>query len=96
MLGHPRGRSKRYGIRNNLVSGGTDTDLRYFTDTEFGSSGSPVCNDRWEVVALHRGATYVEGVQFQGKPTAYVNVGTHLEVILKDIGDRFPELAKRL
>jgi len=93
---HPRGRSKRYGIRNNLVSGGTDSDLRYFTDTEFGSSGSPVCNDKWEVVALHRGAVYVEGVQFQGKPTAYVNIGTHLDVILQDIGDRYPALAARL
>jgi hypothetical protein len=90
---HPRGHSKRYGIRNNLVSGGTARDLRYFTDTDFGSSGSPVCNDRWEVIALHRGATFVEGVQFQGKPTAYVNIGTHLDVILTDLKNRFPALS---
>lgn len=96
IIQHPRGHSKRYGIRNNLVSGATDRDLRYFTDTDSGSSGSPVCNDRWEVVALHRGATFVKGVQFQGKPTAYVNVGTHLDAILADIHDRFPALAAEL
>lgn len=92
IIQHPRGHSKRYGIRNNLVSASNATDLRYFTDTESGSSGSPVCNDRWEVVALHRGSAYVEGVQFQGKSTAYVNVGTHLSAILEDLQKRFPAL----
>ena len=96
IIQHPGGGSKRYGIRNNLVSASTDIDLRYFTDTRSGSSGSPVCNDRWEVVALHRGATYVEGVQFQGKSTAYVNVGTHLTAILDDVKQRFPAVAAQL
>ena len=30
-----------------------DSFLHYETDTEPGSSGSPVFNDQWEVVALH-------------------------------------------
>lgn len=96
IIQHPRGRSKRYGIRNNLATFSSATDLRYFTDTESGSSGSPVFNDRWEVVALHRGSTYVEGVQFQGKSTAYVNVGTHLAPILDDLKMRFPALAAEI
>lgn len=93
IIQHPGGKSKRYGIRNNLVSASTDTDLRYFTDTESGSSGSPVLNDKWEAVALHRGATFTTNVQFQGKSTAYVNVGTHLASILEDVKQRFPALA---
>lgn len=96
IIQHPGGLSKRYGIRNNLVSASTNADLRYFTDTQSGSSGSPVCNDRWEVVALHRGATYVEGVQFQGKSTAYVNVGTQLIAILDDLRKRYPALGAEL
>ena len=50
-----------------------------------GSSGSPVFNDQWQVVALHRASTYVAQVEFQGKTTAYVNVGTHMSAILDDL-----------
>jgi V8-like Glu-specific endopeptidase len=93
IIQHPGGRGKRYAIRNNLVSSSTPAELRYFTDTEAGTSGSPVFNDRWEVVALHRASKYVSGVQFQGKATAYVNVGTHLPLIVADIKARYAALA---
>ena len=93
IIQHPGGRSKRYGIRNNLVSASTATELRYFTDTESGSSGSPVFNDQWEVVALHRASTYVAQVPFQGKTTAYVNVGTQISAILNDLRANHPSIA---
>jgi len=96
IIQHPGGRSKRYGIRNNLVSAATATELRYFTDTESGSSGSPVFNEKWEVVALHRASTYVANVQFQGKTTAYVNLGTPLLPIIDDIKARYSELAAEI
>jgi hypothetical protein len=93
---HPGGRAKRYGIRNNLVSATTEIDIRYFTDTEAGSSGSPVFNDNWEVVGLHRGAKFVTGVQFQGKPTAWVNQGTPLAAILAHVKANHHALATEL
>lgn len=96
IIQHPGGRSKRYAIRNNLVSASEATELRYFTDTEGGSSGSPVFNDRWEVVALHRASKYVTDVKFQGKETAYVNVGTHLMSILADLRTRHPAIAAEI
>lgn len=96
IIQHPGGRSKRYGIRNNLVSAIIGTDIRYFTDTDFGSSGSPVLNDNWEVVALHRGSDFVTGVQFQGKPTAYINLGTPLSAIMDDLHSRYPTLATEI
>jgi endonuclease G, mitochondrial len=96
IIQHPGGRSKRYGIRNNLVFTSTPTELCYFTDTEGGASGSPVLNDKWEVVALHRAAKYVDNVKFQGKDTAYVNIGTHLKLIMDDIAHRFPALAAEI
>jgi len=96
VIQHPRGISKRYAIRNNLVSAITDTDVRYFSDTERGSSGSPVLDDGWRVVALHRGSTYAEGVTFQGRSTAYINLGTKIHAIIGDIKLRYPALAPQL
>lgn len=92
IIQHPNGKSKRYGIRNNLVSGFTETDLRYFTDTDSGSSGSPVLNDLWQVVALHKAALFVSKVNFQGKTSAYVNIGTHITLILEHLKANYPEI----
>jgi len=92
IIQHPRGLQKRVAFRNNLVSGTDDDTIRYFTDTDIGSSGSPVCDDSWRVVALHRGARYVEGVNFQGKSTAYVNFGTQIQAISEDLRLKNPSL----
>jgi endonuclease G, mitochondrial len=85
IIQHPDGRPKRFGIRNNLLTAATPTEIRYFTDTLGGSSGSPVLNDRWEVVAVHRGTAFVRGVKFQGRSIAYVNVGTQITAILQHL-----------
>ncbi|GAA0810184.1 trypsin-like serine peptidase [Spirilliplanes yamanashiensis] len=51
---HPQGRAKEIAVRHNLLLSVDDaTTLTYGTDTEPGSSGSPVFNDDWELVALH-------------------------------------------
>jgi endonuclease G, mitochondrial len=53
VVGHPMGRTKEVSLRNNRLSNQLEHFLHYETDTEPGSSGSPVFNDAWEVVALH-------------------------------------------
>ncbi|HND53460.1 MAG TPA: DNA/RNA non-specific endonuclease, partial [Pirellulaceae bacterium] len=53
---HPRGGLKQVVIRENRLldaRDGADVYYHYEADTEPGSSGSPVFNDQWEVVALH-------------------------------------------
>jgi endonuclease G, mitochondrial len=55
---HPKGELKQIAIRNNPLldlpeDPGLDKLAHYETDTEQGSSGSPVFNDQWEVIALH-------------------------------------------
>jgi V8-like Glu-specific endopeptidase len=96
IIQHPGGLAKKFGIRNNLLTAANDTELRYFTDTLGGSSGSPVLNDRWEAIALHRGAVWVKGVKFNGRDVGYVNVGTQISAILQDLAARYagkiPEL----
>jgi endonuclease G len=88
IIQHPRGLPKRIAFRNNLLSGADGDTIRYFTDTDFGSSGSPVCDDSWRVVALHRGAQQVQNVNFQGKDTAFVNFGTQVPRMLADVKQR--------
>jgi hypothetical protein len=81
------------GLRNNLVAKIRDNDFAYFTDTEGGSSGSPVCNDEWQVIGLHYGSTMSLGaLDFQGKKTAWVNVGMRIDRILADLRTNQPAL----
>jgi len=86
IIQHPGGAAKQMGLRNNLVAKIRDNDFAYFTDTEGGSSGSPVCNDDWQVIGLHYGSTMSLGaLEFQGKKTAGVNVGMRMDRILADL-----------
>jgi endonuclease G len=50
---HPGGRKKQVALRENKFVDIAESFVHYTTDTEPGSSGSPVFNDQWEVVALH-------------------------------------------
>lgn len=50
---HPKGEMKQVIIRENRLIDLLDLHAHYQADTEPGSSGSPVFNDQWEVVALH-------------------------------------------
>ncbi len=50
---HPRGEKKQVALRDNRIVDELELFLHYEADTEPGSSGSPVFNDQWEIVALH-------------------------------------------
>lgn len=51
---HPKGSYKQVALRNNEILEVLDSYIHYNTDTLPGSSGSPVFNDQWQVVALHQ------------------------------------------
>lgn len=53
IIQHPNGGVKKIGMHHNVVRYVDDNVIQYWTDTERGSSGSPVFNERWQVVALH-------------------------------------------
>ncbi|WP_274563503.1 trypsin-like peptidase domain-containing protein [Streptomyces spiramyceticus] len=90
IIQHPGGRPKRVALRNNLVYETDERDVRYFTDTRGGSSGSPVFTDDWKVVALHRGTRRVENVSFHGSSTAFVNVGTQMDTVMRHLAANSP------
>jgi endonuclease G, mitochondrial len=50
---HPNGDVKQVALRENQLKDILPEFLHYQTDTAPGSSGSPVFNDQWELVALH-------------------------------------------
>ena len=99
IIQHPDGGLKQAAFRNNLVTRSEDEVLRYFTDTEHGSSGAPVCNDDWEVVALHRSSAKLDKVSnFQGRDEASANVGTQMAAILGHLRNHaeWPQIEPRL
>jgi V8-like Glu-specific endopeptidase len=62
IIQHPKGQDKQIALNANDVLGQLQQHLYYTTDTEPGSSGSPVFNKEWKVVAIHHaGKTQEEG-----------------------------------
>ncbi len=53
IIQHPGGEMKQISLYHNIVTNTNDRVIQYLTDTLKGSSGSPVFNSDWEVVALH-------------------------------------------
>lgn len=53
IIQHPNGGLKQISMSANWVLGCSEHRIWYTTDTMKGSSGSPVFNDVWQVVAIH-------------------------------------------
>ncbi|NEQ33895.1 MAG: trypsin-like serine protease [Leptolyngbya sp. SIO4C5] len=53
LIHHPRGRQKEITLFDNRVQAVYENAIEYMTDSDLGSSGSPVLNRDWELVALH-------------------------------------------
>lgn len=81
---HPSGGPLRLAIRSNYCVESAATTVRYVTDTESGSSGAPVCNDQWQVIAVHARAREIREQQLPGGRSRYVNEGILLSAILTD------------
>lgn len=70
ILQHPRGRPVGLAFNTLLGVNANRTRVRYSVDTDWGSSGSPVFDYDWNLIALHhsgdpdfrRDATYNEGI----------------------------------
>jgi endonuclease G, mitochondrial len=96
IIQHPAGMPKRVAARANLLKAASTDVLEYFSDTLGGSSGSPLCNDSWEVIGLHRASGPTTQVMIRGKPAAAYNQGIPIDAILSDIKATQPALFTEL
>ncbi len=95
ILQHPNGQYKQVALRNNLLTFRGQQSLLYETDTEVGSSGAPVFNDLWEVIALHHwGQAYAAAREVQNASTgpARGNEGVRISAIHESLGQLLPSL----
>ncbi|PYQ28297.1 MAG: serine protease [Acidobacteria bacterium] len=83
IIQHPGGGQKQIGLYHNTVAAVGDGRVQYLTDTLPGSSGSPVFDSAWKVVALHHsgGMLRVPGT----KQRAYLNEGIAVRTVIDDL-----------
>jgi endonuclease G, mitochondrial len=94
IIQHPRGDKKMVALRENRVVDVLDEFLHYETDTEPGSSGSPVFNDQWEIVALHHASVPAPG---HGELGGRLNEGLRISTLLAFLrGKDFPAEQREL
>lgn len=55
IIQHPKGRKKEISLSENRVLALCEDRIIYRADADFSSSGSPVFNSQWQLVALHYG-----------------------------------------
>ncbi len=98
VLQHPNGNPMRLGFRDNFVVVGDDDGLSYLTDTQFGSSGSPVCDDHWFVAALHSGSRNISaaGLEIRGHKVRRENYGIPMPRILGHLERNHLELHQEI
>ncbi|WP_429819348.1 DNA/RNA non-specific endonuclease [Ensifer sp. B1-9] len=97
VIQHPEGERKHVVLRNNLIVDRDEDDgrLLYETDTLKGSSGAPVYNDLWDVIALHHyGEVETGGKPEEGEKPRLVNEGIRISSIYDDLSAKMDGLSE--
>jgi V8-like Glu-specific endopeptidase len=94
IIQHPGGHYKKISMQNNFVAYADSQVVQYTTSTEPGSSGSPVFNDEFEVIAIHHsGGMLAE----PNSGRRYLrNAGSTMMAVLRAVEQHAPELYKLL
>ncbi|MEW2556153.1 trypsin-like peptidase domain-containing protein [Streptomyces zhihengii] len=79
---HPQGGVKKLAAHHNVVRHADDEVVQYWTDTDHGSSGSPVFDERWRLVALHH--RWVE-IGPLTEPPEYRNQGIRIDRVTEGV-----------
>lgn len=85
LIHHPGGAPQQVSLRNNALLARHEQFLHYEADSDGGSSGAPVFNDSWQLVALHHG-----GVEENGK---WVNEGIRMSALTDWLKGELPALS---
>lgn len=93
---HPNGGYKQVVFRENCIVHRGETVLHYLADTERGSSGAPVFNDQWQVVAIHHwGEPYREQSVDTQPFRTNVNEGIRISAIVRELEERIPRMNEK-
>ena len=85
VVGHPLGGGVSFSLQDNLLLDWDQRLVHYRTPTEPGSSGSPVFDDQWRLIAIHH-AGGSDMRKLHGKPGAYeANEGINILAIIEQI-----------
>lgn len=89
IIQHPEGDFKQVVLRENQLVYRLDRFLEYMADTNPGSSGSPVYNDQWEVIALHHWGEPTQLKTPEGKSLQKdLNEGVRISSIFNELQSR--------
>jgi V8-like Glu-specific endopeptidase len=80
---HPGGERKRVAYVRNQVTFADDRVVHYLSDTQAGSSGSPVFNDAGRLIALHHAGGRPQEVA--GKPPLAKNEGIRISAVIQGL-----------
>ncbi|MDF1512805.1 MAG: serine protease [Anaerolineae bacterium] len=80
IIQHPGGGSKQIALYHNVVAYVDDKRIQYLTDTLPGSSGSPVFDSKWQLVALHHSGGWIS--EPGTKKQVFRNEGINVNCIL--------------
>ena len=86
VIGHPQGGGMAVSLYDNLLIDWEDPLVHYRAATRPGSSGSPVFDRDWRLIALHHAGGY-DLPRLRGQPGRYpANEGIWIEAIRRAIG----------
>lgn len=85
IIQHPLGESKQIALTANKIIGINAHRLLYQTDTEKGSSGSPVFSNEWKVIALHHAGRTEEDGGLVVNPVTGERRGANEGILIKSI-----------
>jgi V8-like Glu-specific endopeptidase len=85
IIQHPGGAQKQISFVANVVAFVGGGRVQYLTDTLPGSSGSPVFDTDWNLIALHHSGGWLTEPNAATKSTYYRNEGIAIDSIIQDL-----------
>jgi hypothetical protein len=85
IIGHPEGKELAYSLQNSQLQGYAKESILYHTPTSYGSSGSPLFNENWELVGIHRGYQKKSIQKNKNCKQCLINKGIPISAIIEAI-----------
>ncbi|XYH94662.1 trypsin-like peptidase domain-containing protein [Sorangium sp. So ce1128] len=85
IIQHPGGGPKQVSFYHNAVVFVGNDRVQYLTDTLPGSSGSPVFDKQWRVVAVHHSGGWMSEPGAETRQIYYRNEGIHINTVIRGL-----------